>query len=109
MKKKRMIIILAIIIISIIAIMLGIYSRRNDDGNGLRDDVPKDIKVEEMEEELIIIPEEQEELDMQEQSTSKNETVESNIGQGTEHDVQEDSENGGIQMGPNELPFVPAE
>ena len=108
MKKKR-IIILAIIIISVIAIILGIYSGRNNGGKGSHEDVPDDIKVEELEDELIIIPETQEEIEEQKQPDSKNETVESNIAQGTEQDVQEDSENGGIQTGPNELPFVPAE
>ena len=118
MKKKR-IIILAIIIISVIAIILGIYSGRKNDGKGSRGDIPEDIKVEELEEELIIVPSAQDESEMQEEAkeqdkgqgkpNSKNETVESSTNQNTEQDVQKDSENGGIQTGPNELPFVPAE
>lgn len=123
MKKKKNIIILFIIIISVIAIILGICSMQNDNKeNGSDKDVISDVKVEEYEDELIVVPSTQEESDKNGKKDSKDEFADPNINQSTDSDIQEDSEikneenqteqnqaGQGIEMGENELPFVPAE
>lgn len=122
---KKRIIILFIVIIGIIAIALGICNMQDDDKKkNSGEDIP--INVEEVGDELIIVPQEQEESEKNDGKDSKNESATSNakqsmpeevgddskgeiiepsIDQSTEQDTQEGS---GMEMGENELPFVPA-
>ena len=105
--KNKKIIIIFIIIISVIGIILGICSMQGDDKeNDSGKDTPTDVKVEEFEDELIVVPSTQEEGTENNKHDAKNEIVEPNVNQGTKKEVQEDSE---IKSKENELPFVPAE
>ena len=116
--KNKKIIIIFIIITSVIGIILGICSMQGDDKeNHSGKDTPTDVKVEEFEDELIVVPSTQEKSDENNKKDSKGEIVEPNVNQGTKKEVQEDSEieneekqlGLGIDLGENELPFVPAE
>lgn len=116
--KNKKIIIIFIIIISVIGIILGIYGMQDDDKeNDSGKDTPTDVKVEEFEDELIVVPSTKEDATESDKQDPKDEIVESNVNQNTEKEVQEDSEikneenqtEQGMEMGENELPFVPAE
>ena len=116
--KNKKIIIIFIIITSVIGIILGICSMQGDDKeNDSGKDTPTDVKVEEFEDELIVVPSTQEESDDNTKEDSKDEIVEPNVNQSTKKEVQEDCEikneenqiEQEIELGENELPFVPAE
>ena len=122
MKRRTKIIILFIIMISVITFVFGIFGTKEDDTPNASEDkgLSTDVKAEEFEDEVIIVPSVQGKIEEEDKGSSTNETEESDENEGTPQGVQDEhSDSGskteenqieqGIELGENELPFVPAE
>lgn len=135
MKNKKVIIIVFIIVIGALILSLGMCGKQEDgttnstgkeemledetnnpdSGEDEQVDESQDVQIEEFEDELIIVPSTSSDSTTT-GSTEKSETesVEDEIVKDEEDDVQstpeqEDKVESGIELGENELPFVPAE
>ena len=133
MKNKKVIIIVFIIVIGALILSLGMCGKQEDGTTNpigkeevLEDkiknpdseedeqvDESQDVQVEEFEDEFIIIPSSADDSSEAEDTTQQD-SVEDEIVKDEEDDVQsapdqEDKVESGIELGENELPFVPAE
>lgn len=133
MKNKKVIIIVFIIVIGALILSLGMCGKQEDkatnpigkeemleDENKNLDneddeqvDESQDVQVEEFEDEFIIIPSSADDSSEAE-DTAQQDSIEDEIVKDEEDDVQsapvqEGKVESGIELGENELPFVPAE